>query len=136
MRHLLIVVPLSLIIILGLLYLMFGQIRYANLIFINLPFALSGGIFFLWIRGLYLSVSASIGFVALFGVAVLNGIVLVEHLNQLRQRGKTVRESVIEGAANRLRPVLMTALVASLGFIDGLQRQARLRRCNARWRRL
>lgn len=117
MRHLLIVVPLSLIIILGLLYLMFGQIRYANLIFINLPFALSGGIFFLWIRGLYLSVSASIGFVALFGVAVLNGIVLVEHLNQLRQRGKTVRESVIEGAANRLRPVLMTALVASLGFI-------------------
>lgn len=117
MNHLLIVVPLSLLIIIGLMYMMFGQIRYAMLILLNVPFALSGGIFLLWIRGLYLSVSASVGFIALFGVAVLNGIVLVAHLNELRKEGKPLKESVIEGAADRLRPVLMTALVASLGFI-------------------
>jgi cobalt-zinc-cadmium resistance protein CzcA len=117
MRHLYVVVPLSLFIILGLLYLMFGQMRYAWLIFLNLPFALSGGVFLLFARGLYLSVSASIGFVALFGVAVLNGIVLVSHLNALRRKGLSVREATIRGSADRLRPVLMTALVASLGFI-------------------
>ncbi len=117
MNHLLIVVPLSLLIIVGLMYLMFGQIRFAFLILLNLPFALSGGVLLLWIRDLYLSVSASIGFVALFGVAVLNGIVLVSHLNDLRKEGMTLREATITGSANRLRPVLMTALVASLGFI-------------------
>lgn len=117
MNHLMIVVPLSFFIIIGLMYLMFGQMKYALLILINLPFALSGGVFLLWIRGLYLSVSASIGFVALFGVAVLNGIVLISHLNELRKKGLNLRESVIQGSANRLRPVLMTALVASLGFI-------------------
>lgn len=116
-RHLLVVVPLALFIIFGLLYLMFGEMRYALLVLLNLPLALSGGIFLLAIRGLYLSVSASIGFVALFGVAVLNGIVLIEHLNALRREGLTVHEAVLEGAADRLRPVLMTALVASLGFI-------------------
>jgi cobalt-zinc-cadmium resistance protein CzcA len=87
------------------------------LIFLNLPFALSGGIFILWIRDLYLSVSASIGFVALFGVAVLNGIVLVEHLNHMQKEGNDLKTSVIKGASDRLRPVLMTALVASLGFV-------------------
>ncbi len=117
MKHLLIVVPLSFFIIIGLMYLMFGQMKYALLILINLPFALSGGVFLLWIRGFYLSVSASIGFVALFGVAVLNGIVLVSHLNELRKKGIDLKEAVISGASNRLRPVLMTALVASLGFI-------------------
>ncbi|MFZ1289624.1 MAG: CusA/CzcA family heavy metal efflux RND transporter [Melioribacteraceae bacterium] len=117
MNHLMFVVPLSLLIIVGLMYMMFGQIRYAMLILINLPFALSGGIFLLWIRGLYLSVSASVGFIALFGVAVLNGIVLIAHLNELREKGVPLREAVINGAADRLRPVLMTALVASLGFI-------------------
>lgn len=117
MQHLYIVVPISLLIIMGLLYLMFGYLRFTFLILLNLPFALSGGIFILWMRGLYLSVSASIGFVALFGVAVLNGIVLVAHLNELRQDGLGLRQSVLEGAADRLRPVLMTALVASLGFI-------------------
>lgn len=117
MRHLMIVVPLSLFIILGLMYMMFGEMRYVFLIFLNLPFALSGGIFLLWVRGFYLSVSASIGFVALFGVAVLNGIVLVSHLNEMRRQGKNVNDTVIEGSADRLRPVLMTALVASLGFI-------------------
>ncbi|NND71582.1 MAG: efflux RND transporter permease subunit [Rhodothermales bacterium] len=117
MRHLYFVVPLALFIILGLLYMMFGEIRYALMIFLALPFALSGGIFLLWIRGLYLSVSASIGFVALFGVAVLNGIVLVSHLNELRRQGHSVREATLQGSEDRLRPVLMTALVASLGFI-------------------
>lgn len=117
MNHLLLVVPLSLFIILGLLYLNFGHIRYALLILVNLPFALSGGVFFLWMRDMYLSVSASIGFVALFGVAVLNGIVLVDHINQLRREGMDLKKSVVDGAADRLRPVLMTALVASLGFI-------------------
>jgi cobalt-zinc-cadmium resistance protein CzcA len=117
MNHLMIVVPISLLIIVGLLYLMFGQLRFALLIFLNLPFALSGGVFLLFMRGFYLSVSASIGFVALFGVAVLNGIVLVAHLNELRQDGLSLRDAVVRGAADRLRPVLMTALVASLGFI-------------------
>lgn len=117
MNHLLFVVPLSLFIILGLMYLMFGKLRYTFLVFLNLPFALSGGIFMLWARDLYISISASIGFVALFGVAVLNGIVLVSHLNQLRKEGMNVEDAVIKGSADRLRPVLMTALVASLGFI-------------------
>lgn len=117
MNHLLIVVPISLLIILGLLYMMFGKFRFTLLIFLNLPIALSGGIFILWIRGLYLSVSASIGFVALFGVAVLNGIVLISHLNDLRKEGMDLKKAVIQGSSDRLRPVLMTALVASLGFI-------------------
>ncbi|HRR07108.1 MAG TPA: CusA/CzcA family heavy metal efflux RND transporter [Rhodothermales bacterium] len=116
-QHLMIVVPLALLIIFGLLYIMFGQARYAWLIFLNLPLAFSGGIFLLGIRGLYLSVSASIGFVALFGVAVLNGIVLISHLNHLRQQGLDVQESIQRGATDRLRPVLMTALVAGLGFV-------------------
>jgi len=117
MNHLLLVVPLSLFIIVGLLYLNFGKMRYAIIILINLPFALSGGIFLLWLRGMYLSVSASIGFVALFGVAVLNGIVLLDHINELRKEGMPLRKTIILGATDRLRPVLMTALVASLGFI-------------------
>jgi len=117
MNHLLIVVPISLLIIIGLLYMMFGKLRFTMLIFLNLPIALSGGIFILWMRGLYLSVSASIGFVALFGVAVLNGIVLISHLNDLREGGTDLKTAVIKGASDRLRPVLMTALVASLGFI-------------------
>lgn len=117
MNHLLLVVPLSLFIIIGLMYLNFGKMRYAIIILINLPFAFSGGIFLLWIRGMYLSVSASIGFVALFGVAVLNGIVLIDHINELRKEGGPLRKTIIDGSADRLRPVLMTALVASLGFI-------------------
>ncbi len=118
MRHLLLVVPLSIFIIIGLMYLNFGKMKYAILILLNLPFALSGGVFLLWIRGMYLSVSASIGFVALFGVAVLNGIVLVDHINELRKSKRgDLKKLVVDGSADRLRPVLMTALVASLGFI-------------------
>jgi cobalt-zinc-cadmium resistance protein CzcA len=117
MRHLALVVPLSLLIIIGLLYLNFGRFRYAFLILLNLPFAMSGGVFLLWIRGMHLSVTAAIGFIALFGVAVLNGIVLISYINDLRNRGVDLRPSVIGGSVDRLRPVLMTALVASLGFI-------------------
>jgi cobalt-zinc-cadmium resistance protein CzcA len=118
MNHLLLVVPLSLFIIIGLLYLNFGNMRFAMIILLNLPFALSGGVFLLWMRGMYLSVSASIGFVALFGVAVLNGIVLLDHVNELRKISRQpLKKVVVTGAADRLRPVLMTALVASLGFI-------------------
>lgn len=118
MRHLLLVVPLSIFIIIGLLYLNFGKMKYAILILLNLPFALSGGIFLLWVRGMYLSISASIGFVALFGVAVLNGIVLIDHINELRKEKNTdLKKLIVAGSGDRLRPVLMTALVASLGFI-------------------
>jgi cobalt-zinc-cadmium resistance protein CzcA len=84
---------------------------------LNVPFALVGGIAALWIRGLNLNLSASVGFIALFGVAVLNGIVLVSYINRLRADGFEMLEAVVEGASTRLRPVLMTALVASLGFI-------------------
>ena len=117
MRHLMVVVPLVFLIIFGLMYIMFGHVRYVLMILLNLPFALTGGVLLLWLRDLYLSVSASIGFIALFGVAVLNGIVLVSHLNHLRQKGVPLRRAVVEGAGDRLRPVLMTALVAILGFV-------------------
>lgn len=117
MQHLYVVVPLTILIIIGLMYVMFGQIRYPLLILVNLPFALTGGVLLLWARGMYLTIAASIGFIALFGVAVLNGIVLVSHLNTLRKGSTNFKELVIRGATDRLRPVLMTALVASLGFI-------------------
>lgn len=118
MRHLFLVVPLSIFIIIGLLYLNFGKMKYAILILLNLPFALSGGVFLLWVRGMYLSVSASIGFVALFGVAVLNGLVMIDHINELRRdKPGKLKDQIVDGATDRLRPVLMTALVASLGFI-------------------
>jgi cobalt-zinc-cadmium resistance protein CzcA len=94
-----------------------ANFRHSLLILANLPFALSGGIFALLIRGLHISVSASIGFIALFGVAVLNGVVLVTYMNQLRAQGISVHLAVVRGASERLRPVLMTALVAMLGFI-------------------
>jgi cobalt-zinc-cadmium resistance protein CzcA len=116
-RRLLLVVPLSVFIIFALLYTTFGNFRHSLLILANLPFALSGGIFALLLRGLHISVSASIGFIALFGVAVLNGIVLVTYMNQLRSQGISVHLAVVRGASERLRPVLMTALVAMLGFI-------------------
>jgi len=84
---------------------------------LNVPFALVGGIAALWLRGLHLNLSASVGFIALFGVAVLNGVVMLTYINQLRQRGAHLHDAVREGAEIRLRPVLMTALVASVGFI-------------------
>ncbi len=91
--------------------------RQALIVFSGIPLAVTGGVFALALRGLPFSISAGIGFIALSGVAVLNGIVLVSYFNQLREQGKSVSEAVWEGALTRLRPVLMTALVASLGFI-------------------
>jgi cobalt-zinc-cadmium resistance protein CzcA len=95
---------------------MFHSVKQALLVVTNVPFAFVGGIAALWLRGMNLNLSASIGFIALFGVAVLNGVVLVNSINQLRA-GATIREAVIGGSRRRLRPVLMTALVASLGFL-------------------
>jgi cobalt-zinc-cadmium resistance protein CzcA len=117
MTRLAFVLPLSVLIILGLLYATFHSITHAVLILFNVPFALVGGIAALWLRGLNLNLSASVGFIALFGVAVLNGIVMVSYINQLRREGHELEQAVVEGASMRLRPVLMTALVASLGFL-------------------
>jgi len=116
-ERLAVVVPLSLFLIFLLLFISFGSIRNVLLVFTGIPFAIVGGIFSLLIRGMLFSISAGVGFIALFGVAVLNGIVMVSFINKLRQEGKPLEEAVIEGATIRLRPVLMTALVASLGFI-------------------
>jgi cobalt-zinc-cadmium resistance protein CzcA len=91
--------------------------RHSLLILLNLPFAMIGGVFALLVRDLPLSVSASVGFIALFGVAVLNGIVLVSHINKLLHEEHGLEFAVVRGASDRLRPVLMTALVASLGFL-------------------
>ncbi|MBI2795294.1 MAG: efflux RND transporter permease subunit [Gemmatimonadetes bacterium] len=117
MRRLGLIVPLVLLLIAGLLYASFGTTRHALLVMLNVPFALVGGIAALWIRGLHLNLSAAIGFIALAGVAVLNGVVLVTYINQLRAAGHSLADAVRDGAADRLRPVLMTALVAGFGFI-------------------
>ncbi len=117
MQRLTLIVPLVLLLIVGLLYGSFGNVRQSLLVMLNVPFALVGGIAALWLRGLNLNLSASVGFIALFGVAVLNGVVLLAYINQLREDGKDLDQSVREGAQTRLRPVLMTALVASVGFI-------------------
>jgi cobalt-zinc-cadmium resistance protein CzcA len=117
MARLRLVVPVALVLIYLLLFASFRSVPQAMLVLLNVPFALVGGIAVLWARGLHLSLSASVGFVALFGIAVLNGVVLVAHLNALRSRGATLEDAVRTGSADRLRPVLMTALVASLGFV-------------------
>jgi cobalt-zinc-cadmium resistance protein CzcA len=117
MRRLAIIVPLVLLLIAGFLYASFGNARQALLVMLDVPFALVGGIAALWLRGLNLNLSASVGFIALFGVAVLNGVVLLAYINQVRGAGKPLREAVREGSEVRLRPVLMTALVASFGFL-------------------
>lgn len=117
MRRLMIVVPASILIIFGLLFFTFSSARQALLILTNVPFAFIGGIAALWLRGLNLNISAAIGFIALFGVAVLNGIVLVSSINRLRQFGLPMEQALLTGAGIRLRPVLMTALVASFGFL-------------------
>jgi cobalt-zinc-cadmium resistance protein CzcA len=112
-----VVVPVTLVLIFVLIYASFGSARQAALVYTGIPLAVTGGVFALWARGIPFSISAAIGFIALSGVAVLNGVVMVSFFNQLRERGRTVREAVVEGALTRLRPVLMTALVASLGFV-------------------
>jgi cobalt-zinc-cadmium resistance protein CzcA len=112
-----VVVPLALALIVFLLWLAFGKVRPAVLVFANIPFAAVGGILALWLRGIPFSISAGVGFIALFGVAVLNGLVLVSFCLQLQERGTPPREAIAQAAELRLRPVLMTALVAALGFI-------------------
>ena len=116
-QRLAVVVPLTLLLILLILYMAFGAIRPALLIFLNVPLAATGGVFALALRGLPFSISAAVGFIALFGIAVLNGVVLVSYITQLRQEGRPLEEAVVEGARTRLRPVLMTAMVASFGFV-------------------
>lgn len=116
-QRLLIVVPLALALIFVMLYAANGSLKLAALIYLNVPFAVTGGLFALALRGMPFSISAGVGFIALFGVAVLNGLVLVSYLEERRLGGLPAHEAAYEGARVRLRPVLMTALVASLGFI-------------------
>jgi cobalt-zinc-cadmium resistance protein CzcA len=117
MARLKIILPITIGLIFLLLYASFNSARHAALIILNLPFALIGGIVALWATGEYLSVPASVGFINLFGIAVLNGIVLVSYINQLRDEGEPTDTAVIRGCLLRLRPVLMTALVGMLGLI-------------------
>jgi len=117
MARLAVILPICLALIFTLLFSAFNSVRQAFLIILNIPFALIGGVVALFLRGLPLSVSGAIGFIALFGVAVLNGIVMVSYFNKLREEGQSLDEAIRNGATIRLRPVLMTALVASLGFI-------------------
>jgi len=117
MARLALVVPAAILIIFALLFSTFDSVKQALLILLNVPFACVGGIAALWIRGLNLNLSAAVGFIALFGVAVLNGVVLVSYINRLVEKGMPMNDAVATGAGVRLRPVLMTALVASLGFV-------------------
>ena len=119
-QRLMVVVPLSLALIALLLYFAFGSVGQAMLILVNVPLAVIGGIFSLYISGQYLSVPSSVGFITLFGVAVLNGVVMVESINQLVKDGLETSKAAFEGAISRLRPVLMTAITSALGLIPML----------------
>ena len=120
--------PIALTAIFVLLQVTFGAVRQALLVLANIPFALIGGVFALWVSGEYLSVPASVGFIALLGIAVLNGVVMVTVFNQLRSEGLGMREAVLEGATKRLRPVAMTAGIAALGLLPLLfAHRARIR---------
>jgi len=116
-ERLAIVVPACFALIFLLLYATFRSVRQSVLVFTGVPLGLTGGILALWLRGMPFSISAAVGFIALSGVAVLNGLVLVTFINQLRQDGAEIPSAIVRGALVRLRPVLMTALVASLGFV-------------------
>ncbi|MBO0726975.1 MAG: efflux RND transporter permease subunit, partial [Blastocatellia bacterium] len=116
-RRLMVVVPVTFFLIFLLLFTTFNSLKQAALVFTGIPFAVTGGLLALLLRGMNFSMSAGVGFIALFGVAVLNGVVMVSFINQLREEGKPMEDAIIDGALTRLRPVLMTALVASLGFI-------------------
>lgn len=115
--RLLIVVPICFVVIYGLLYSTLRSVRNATMVFTGVPLALSGGILSLWLRGMPFSISAAVGFIALSGVAVLNGLVMLSFIEELRGQGRALETAIREGALTRLRPVLMTALVASLGFV-------------------
>ena len=112
-----IVVPVTLLLIVALLVTALGTFRDAAIIFSGVPLALTGGVLSLMLRGIPFSISAAVGFIALSGIAVLNGLVMVSFIRDLRQDGRSLEEAIVEGALTRLRPVLMTALVASLGFV-------------------
>jgi heavy metal efflux system protein len=116
-QRLQVVVPVSLLLVFTLLFAMFGNLKDGLLVFTGIPFALTGGIVALWMRGIPLSISAAVGFIALSGVAVLNGLVMISFIRNLREGGLPLDAAIREGALTRLRPVLMTALVASLGFV-------------------
>ena len=116
-ERLMVVVPVAFLLIIGLLFMAFGSGRDALLVFSGVPLALTGGVLALWLRDIPLSITAGVGFIALSGVAVLNGVVMVSFIKTLREQGLKLEEAVREGALTRLRPVLMTALVASLGFV-------------------
>jgi cobalt-zinc-cadmium resistance protein CzcA len=116
-QRLMIVVPATLLMILGLLLLAFRSLKDALIIFSGVPLALTGGILALWLRGIPLSISAAVGFIALSGVAVLNGLVMVSFIRRLREDGQSLQDAITHGALTRLRPVMMTALVAALGFV-------------------
>jgi cobalt-zinc-cadmium resistance protein CzcA len=116
-QRLSLVVPLCFFLIFLLLFSAFNSVKYAVLVFTGVPLALTGGIVSLWLRDMPFSIPAAVGFIALSGVAVLNGLVMVTYINQLRLRGAARDEAIVQGAMTRLRPVLMTALVASLGFV-------------------
>jgi heavy metal efflux system protein len=116
-QRLAIAVPVALLLIFALLYLTFQSIPLALLIYLNVPIAATGGILALWLRDLPFSISAGVGFIALFGIAVMNGVVLIEHIRHLRHEGAPQMQAVVQGAMDRLRPVLMTASCGALGFI-------------------
>lgn len=116
-RRLQVVVPVALLLVFMLLFMMFNNLRDGLLVFTGIPFALTGGVMALWLRDIPLSISAGVGFIALSGVAVLNGLVMISFIRNLREEGMGLQRAVTEGALQRLRPVLMTALVASLGFV-------------------
>ena len=116
-QRLMVVVPVSLLLVFTLLFAMFRDVKDGLLVFTGVPFALTGGVLALWARGIPLSISAAVGFIALSGVAVLNGLVMISFIRNLRDNGHGLDAAIEEGALTRLRPVLMTALVASLGFI-------------------
>ena len=116
-RRLAIVVPVTLILIFGLLFMAFGSGKDAAIVFSGVPLALTGGVIALALRDIPLSISAGVGFIALSGVAVLNGLVMIAFIKRLRQEGDRLDDAIVDGALGRLRPVLMTALVASLGFV-------------------
>ena len=111
------VVPGCFFLIFLLLFSAFNSVKHALLVFTGVPLALTGGIVALWLRDMPFSISAAVGFIALSGVAVLNGLVMVSYINQLRQEGASLDDAILQGSLTRLRPVLMTALVASFGFV-------------------
>jgi cobalt-zinc-cadmium resistance protein CzcA len=115
--RLLLIVPITLLLIFIILLRNFSNVSLTLLVYSSIPFAVTGGILSLFLRGIPFSISAGIGFIALLGIAILNSMVLVDFINQLRESGLSVKEAVVKGASQRLRPIVMTALVAGLGFL-------------------